>query len=207
MARYTGPKCKLCRREQQKLFLKGERCHTAKCPVEDGRQPPGQHGYPRGRPSDYSFRLREKQKTKRYYGLLEDQFRRFFNMAEKTRGDTGEELLTLLERRLDNVMAVCGFAASRAQGRQLVNHGHMQVNSRKNDVASYLVEEGDVIRPAPKDNILEMVRENRETAHEETPPWLEVNDADMTVRVVRMPTRDDVTLSVDEGLVVEFVSR
>ena len=207
MARYTGPKCKICRREQVKLFLKGERCHTAKCPVEDGRQPPGQHGYPRGRPSDYAFRLREKQKCKRYYGLLENQFRRFFEMAEKTRGDTGEELLVLLERRLDNMLVLCGFAVSRAQGRQLISHGHVQVDARKMDVPSYLVEEGDVIRPAPKDNILQMVRENRESAPEEAPAWLEVNDADMTARVVRMPTREDVTVPVDEGLVVEFLSR
>jgi len=207
MSRYTGPKCRLCRREGVKLFLKGERCLGAKCAIEKRQKPPGQHGWPRGRPSDYALRLREKQKCKRFYGVQEDQFRRIFDAAEKTRGDTGKELLSLLERRLDSVLTVCGFAVSRAQGRQLVNHGHVQVNRRKTDVASYLVEEGDVIRPVPKDNILAMMRGNRESMGDPEPGWLDVNEADMTIRVARMPTREDISVPVDEGLVVEFCSR
>lgn len=207
MSRYTGPKCRLCRREGVKLFLKGERCLGAKCALEKRQRPPGMHGWPRGRPSDYAARLREKQKCRRFYGVQEAQFRRMFHKAEKTRGDTGEELLSLLERRLDNVLTICGFAVSRAQARQLVGHGHVQVNRRKNDVPSYLVEEGDVIRPVPRDNILEMVRSNREAAGHPEQAWLEVNEADVTVRVTRLPVREDVSVPVDEGLVVEFCSR
>jgi len=207
MARYTGPKCKLCRREGVKLFLKGARCHTAKCPIEGRSKPPGMHGWRRGRLSDYGVRLREKQKCKRYYGVLEKQFRRYFDMAQGLSGNTGENLLALLERRLDNVLAACGFAVSRAQARQLVRHGHVQVDGRRVNVPNYLVEEGDVIRPEPDDSVLDAVRANREdTGHPET-GWLEVNDADLTIRVVRLPVRDDVTAEVDEGLVVEFCSR
>ena len=126
MARYTGAKCKLCRREGEKLMLKGARCQSAKCPIEKRHRPPGMHGWRRGRPSDYAVRLREKQKCKRYYGVLEKQFRRYFEMAQKSSGNTGENLLVLLERRLDNVLTICGFAASRAQARQMVGHGHVQ---------------------------------------------------------------------------------
>jgi len=207
MARYTGPKCRLCRREGVKLFLKGARCHTAKCRMEGRSKPPGMHGWRRGRLSDYGVRLREKQKCKRYYGVLEKQFRRYFDMAQGLSGNTGENLLALLERRIDNVLAACGFAVSRAQARQLVRHGHVQVNGRRVNVPNYLVEEGDVIRPEPDDSVLDSVRANREdTGHPET-GWLEVNDADLTIRVVRLPVRDDVTAEVDEGLVVEFCSR
>ena len=207
MARNHGPKCKLCRREGTKLFLKGTRCHTAKCPVEGRNRPPGMHGWRRGRPSPYAIRLREKQKTKRYYGVLEAQFRRYFERAAKSRGNTGENLLALLERRLDNVLAACGFALSRAQARQLVVHRHIQVNGRTVDRPGYQVEEGEVIRPEPADVILELVRANRETSGHPDAGWLEVNEADLTVRVLRMPVRDDVTLEVEEGLVVEFCSR
>ncbi len=207
MARHHGPKCKLCRREGVKLFLKGARCHTAKCPIEKRSKPPGMHGWRRGRPSDYSIRLREKQKVKRYYGVLEKQFRRYFEIARKYAGNTGEGLLTLLERRLDNVLVICGIAVSRAQARQLVNHGHVQVNGAKVDVANYQVKEGDVVRPVPEDSILDLVRSNREETGHPEPAWLEVNDADLTIRVVRMPVREDVTAEVEEGLVVEFCSR
>ncbi|MFO8008183.1 MAG: 30S ribosomal protein S4 [Candidatus Brocadiia bacterium] len=207
MARHTGPKCKLCRREGEKLFLKGTRCHTAKCPMEGRSKPPGMHGWRRRRPSPYAVRLREKQKCKRYYGVFERQFRRYFDQGLSEKGDTGENLLALLERRLDNVLTVCGLSLSRAQGRQLVNHGHVQVNGRKVDSPNYLVKEGDVIRPEPKDSILDLMRSNREETGHPDAGWLEVNDADLTVRVVRLPVREDVSLELDVGMVVEFCSR
>ncbi len=207
MARHTGSKCKLCRREGVKLFLKGTRCHTAKCPIEGRSKPPGMHGWRRGRPSPYALRLREKQKCKRFYGVLEKQFRRYFQQARKTRGNTGETLLSILERRLDNVLTVCGFAVSRAQARQLVTHRHVQINGHTSDKPGLQVEEGDVIRPEPEDVILDLVRSNRETMGHPEPGWLEVNDADLTIRVMRGPTRQDVSAEVEEGLVVEFCSR
>jgi len=207
MARYVGPKCKLCRREGVKLYLKGLRCGTAKCPMEKRSRPPGAHGWRRGRPSPYAVRLREKQKCKRFYGLLEGQFRGFFAKAAKQGGNTGENLLVLLERRLDNVVKVSGLAASRAQARHLIRHGHIEVNGRKVDIPSYLVKEGDVVRPTPKDNILSLARQNREDAGHPEPGWLTVNDADLTVQVARLPLRQEVSLETDEGLVVEFCSR
>jgi len=207
MARHVGPKCRLCRREGVKLFLKGSRCHTAKCPVEGRSKPPGMHGWRHRRPTDYGVRLREKQKCKRYYGVLERQFRRYFKLAQAAKGNTGENLLSLLERRLDNVLTVCGFAVSRAHARQMVRHRHIQVNGRTVDVANYLVKEGDVVRPEPDDAMLESVRANREETGHPQPAWLEVNDADLTIRVVRLPVREDVSLEVDDGLVVEFCSR
>lgn len=207
MARYTGSKCKLCRRESVKLFLKGARCHTAKCPLEGRSKPPGMHGWRRGRPSNYAIRLREKQKCKRFYGVLETQFRRYFAQAHRADGDTGENLLSLLERRLDNALTICGFAVSRAQARQMVTHRHVQVNGGTVDVASYLVGEGDVVRPEPDDAVLDVVRARREETGHPTPGWLEINDADLTIRVVRMPVRQDVAVQVEDGLVVEFCSR
>jgi small subunit ribosomal protein S4 len=207
MARYTGPKCKLCRREGAKLFLKGARCRTAKCPIEGRSRPPGMHGWRRGRPSDYSLRLREKQRCKRYYGVLEKQFRIYFDKAARAAGNTGENLLVLLERRLDNALVLCGFAVSRAQARQFVTHGHVQVNGHRVDRPNYLVEEGDVIRPVLEDSILDAVRANREAAGQPEAAWLQVNDADLTARAIRMPVREDVTAQIEDGLVVEFCSR
>jgi len=207
MARYAGPKCKLCRREGVKLFLKGARCHTAKCPVEKRSRPPGMHGWRRGRPSPYSIRLREKQKCKRYYGVLEKQFRRAFDEATRQQGNTGANLLTLLERRLDNVVRVSGFAASRAQARHIVRHGHIKVNGRKVDIPSFLVKPEDVISSDEKESILDLMRVNREEQGHHDPAWLSADDADMTVRVVRLPVREDVSAEIDEGLVVEFCSR
>ncbi|MFW5923407.1 MAG: 30S ribosomal protein S4 [Planctomycetota bacterium] len=207
MARYTGPKCKRCRREGVKLFLKGTRCHTAKCPIDKRSRPPGMHGYSRGRPSPYAIRLRETQKVKRFYGLLEKQFRRVFSNASQQQGNTGENLLALLERRLDNVVTIAGLAASRAQGRQFTTHGHIEVNGQKLRTPSYEVKEGDVIRPKPQDNILALTRTNREEQGHPEPSWLDVNDADLTVEVARMPIREDVSLEVDDGLVVEYCSR
>jgi small subunit ribosomal protein S4 len=190
-----------------KLFLKGTRCYTAKCPIEKRSRPPGMHGFSRRRPSPYGIRLREKQKVKRFYGTLEKQFRRFFEMANKQKGNTGANLLCLLERRLDNVVKVSGLGASRSQARQLITHGHMQVNGRKVSSPSYLVKEGDVIRPQAKDSILELCRGNRETLGHPEAGWLAINDTDLTVQVVRYPVREDVSADVDEGLVVEFCSR
>jgi small subunit ribosomal protein S4 len=190
-------------------MLKGIRCETAKCPIEKKQRnvKPGMLGWTRGRLSDYGVRLREKQKCKRYYGVLEKQFRRYFDEAQRIAGNTGENLLAMLERRLDNVLTICGYAASRAQGRQLVRHGHIQVNGRTVDVANYLVVEGDVVRPKPVDAMLDRIRAAREATGHLSPGWLEVNDADLTIRVVRMPVREDVTVDVQEGLVVEFCSR
>ncbi|MFP4027073.1 MAG: 30S ribosomal protein S4 [Candidatus Brocadiia bacterium] len=207
MARDTGPKCKRCRREGAKLFLKGARCYSAKCPIEKRSRPPGMHGWQRGRPSPYAIRLREKQKLKRFYGLYERQFRRFFEHANKQKGNTGENVLSLLEQRLDNVVKVAGFAASRAQARQLVRHGHVDLNGTKTDVPSALVKKGDVIRPKPEDNILDMIRQNREELGHPEPAWLEINDSDLTVRIARLPVREDISVEIDEGLVVEFCSR
>jgi small subunit ribosomal protein S4 len=207
MSRNHGPKCKLCRREGVKLFLKGMRCQTAKCAMEGRGRPPGMRRFPRRRASAYRVRLREKQKCKRYYGVLEAQFRRYFERAAVGRGNTGENLLQLLERRLDNVLAVCGFALSRAQARQMITHQHVQVNGHTVDRPSYLLDEGDVVRPEPADEMLGAVRVNRETAGHPGAGWLEVNDSDLTIRCLRMPVREDVTLDVEEGLVVEFCSR
>ena len=207
MARYHGPKCRLCRREGLKLFLKGLKCNTAKCPIEKRSKPPGMHGWHRGRPGDYGIRLREKQKLKRYYGVLEQQFRRYFDKARKRVGNTGESLLVMLERRLDNVLTVGGFAVSRAQARQLVTHGHVQINGRTVNVPNYQVAEGDVIRPEQVESILEQVRLHREQSAHPQSAWLDINEADLTVRVVRMPVREDVTIEIEEGLVVELCSR
>lgn len=207
MATQNGPKCRLCRREGLKLFLKGSRCLMAKCPIEKRSRPPGMHGWRRGRPSPYAVRLREKQKCRRYYGVLEKQFRRLFTEAARQKGNTGENLLCLLERRLDNVMTVCGLAASRAQARQMIGHGHIRVNGRRVDRPGFVVKEGDEVRPEPKDSIQELARQNREAQGRSEPGWLSVNDADLTVNVIRLPVRGDVTAELDEGLVVEFCSR
>lgn len=207
MSRYTGPKCRRCRREGVKLFLKGARCGTAKCPMEKRSKPPGMHGWRRGRPSPYGVRLREKQKCKRFYCVTESQFRRYFEQAGRQVGNTGENLLVLLERRLDNAVKTAGLAASRGQARQLVCHRYIEVNGRKVDIPSYLVKEGDVIRPIPKDNVLELARANREAQGHPEPGWLAINDVDLTVRAVRTPVREDVSAVVDEGLIVEFCSR
>ncbi len=207
MGRYTGAKCKLCRRDGSKLFLKGTRCETAKCPVEKRSRPPGMHGFSRGRPSPYQLRFRATQKVKRYYGVYEQQFRRFFDMATRQKGNTGENLLTLLERRLDSVVRSVGFDASLAGARQMVNHGRFEVNGRKLDIPSYIVREGDVIRPKPQEKNIEELRGSREALGSPAPEWLGVDDSDLTVRVLRLPAGDDVSVEVDEGLVVEFCSR
>jgi small subunit ribosomal protein S4 len=209
MARYIGPVCRLCRREGMKLFLKGERCYTEKCAIEKRNFPPGQHGKARrAKLSGYGLQLREKQKVKRIYGVLEDQFRRYFEAAERTRGITGETLLQLLERRLDNVVYRLGLATSRAQARQFVRHGHFLVNGKKVDIPSYSVKPGDVI------GVLARSQKNPTIEHaiEEVkgrgiPGWLAFDGASVSGRVVSVPTREQINLPVQEQLIVELYSK
>ena len=204
MARYIGPKCRLCRREGTRLFLKGDKCLSPKCPLLKRGTAPGEHGARRPRLSEYGIRLREKQKCKRIYGVLEAQFKRYFEMAERMAGDTGKNLLQFLERRLDNVIYRCGFASSRAQARQIVNHGHVKVNGRRVNIPSYLVDPGDEIEVEP----LEIVRENAErAAGRRIPEWLEVDLNNLRAKVLRLPAREMIDTDVDERLIVEFYSR
>jgi small subunit ribosomal protein S4 len=208
MARYTGPVCRLCRREGMKLFLKGERCYTEKCAIEKRNMPPGQHGRRRAsKLAGYGVQLREKQKVKRTYGVLEDQFRRYFEMADRQRGITGETLLQLLERRLDNAVYRMGFATSRAQARQLVRHGHFLVNGKKVDIPSYSLKSGDhvTVRQSSRENasILHAVGEVKGRG---VPEWISV-DGDLGAKVVSMPTRQQINLPVQEQLIVELYSK
>ena len=209
MARYIGPVCRLCRREGMKLFLKGERCYTEKCAIEKRNVPPGQHGRSRkAKMVGYAVQLREKQKVKRIYGVLEDQFRRYFEQAERTRGITGETLLQLLERRLDNVAYRLGLATSRAQARQLVRHGHFTVNGRKVDIPSYSVKPGDVVsvRQSSRKNasILHAIEEVKGRG---VPEWLQANMEGMEAKVSSVPTRAQINLPVQEQLIVELYSK
>lgn len=210
MARYTGPKCRLCRREGEKLFLKGSKCYTPKCPLERRRYPPGQHGpgQRRRRLSIYGLQLREKQKVKRIYGVLEGQFRRYFNMARQMGGNTGENLLSLLERRLDNVVYRLGFASSRTQARQLVRHGHVLVNGRKVDIPSYLVRQGDVVELAPPMRKNPFVVESFEAIRpEDVVTWLSLDKNLFRGRVERLPVRADITHPINERLIIELYSK
>jgi len=209
MARYIGPVCRLCRREGMKLFLKGERCYTEKCAIEKRNLPPGQHGKLRkAKLVGYGLQLREKQKVKRIYGVLENQFRRYFEMADRTRGITGETLLQLLERRLDNVIYRLGLATSRAQGRQLVLHGHFLVNGRKVDVPSYSVKAGDQISvrgtSAQNATIQHAIEEVKGRG---VPDWLSFDPATMAGTVVSLPSREQINLPVQEQLIVELYSK
>ncbi|MFA0735006.1 MAG: hypothetical protein LASZOEIN_001209 [Candidatus Fervidibacter sp.] len=207
MGRYIGPVCRLCRREGVKLFLKGEKCVT-KCVLDRRRQPPGQHGELRRKQTEYGKRLREKQKLRRIYNVREEQFVRYFDMATKMPGNTGENFLQLLERRLDNVVYRLGFALSRNHARQLVVHGHIMVNGRTVDIPSYLVDVGDVIsvKEDMRDN--PDVRMALEVRGEWTvPSWLSRDSESLTGRVLSLPTRDQIDVPVDENLVVEFYSR
>jgi small subunit ribosomal protein S4 len=209
MARYIGPVCRLCRRDGMKLFLKGERCYTEKCAIEKRNFPPGQHGKTRkAKLAGYGLQLREKQKVKRTYGVLEDQFRRYFEAAERTRGITGELLLQLLERRLDNVVYRLGLATSRPQARQLVRHGHFLINGRKVDVPSYSVKAGDQVGVrgrSQKNPTIEHALE--EVKGRGVPAWLSFDSASMTGRIVSMPTREQINLPVQEQLIVELYSK
>ena len=208
MARYTDSVCRLCRREGTKLFLKGEKCFSSKCAVSKRPTPPGQHGQARQRkPSEYGLQLREKQKARRAYGLLEGQFFRTYERASNMKGVTGENLLSLLERRLDNVIYRAGFAASRPQARQLVLHGHFQVNGKKVDIPSYEVDQNDVITVKVKSKEMELFKAAREGSSRVVPKWLTVNADELTATVSALPARDDIDFSLQENMIVEFYSR
>lgn len=208
MARYTGPVCRLCRREGAKLFLKGDRCYSQKCAFTLRPNAPGQHGAGRhGKMSEYGTQLREKQKVKRAYGILENQFRKYFDIAEKMKGKAGENLLQLLERRLDNVCFRLGIGDSRAQARQLVMHGHVLVNGRKVDIPSYLVNAGDTITVAQRSASQEYFKTLKEEGGKGVPKWLEFDVAELTGKVVAIPERDDIDLTIEEHLIVELYSK
>ncbi len=210
MGKLLGPVCRQCRREGIKLMLKGNRCETAKCPMEkqNRNKPPGMHSWRRGRGSDYGVRLREKQKVKRYYGVLEKQFRIYFSEAERQKANTGQALLALLERRLDNVVYKMNMTNSRKDARQMIAHGHIKVNGHKVDIVSYLVKQGDKITVRDSEKTKKMIQANIEVdPNAPVQPWLQVNNAAMEGTVVSMPTRDDVQIPVEEQLIVEFCSR
>lgn len=212
MARYTGPVCKLCRREGEKLYLKGSRCMTPKCSYERRQYAPGHHGregqYRRGRASDYLLQLREKQKARRIYGVLEKQFSNYFKKAERRSGLTGENLLTLLEQRLDNVVYRLGLAESRQQARQLVAHGHIMLNGRKTNVPSALVKAGDQISIRPESSQKTYFRNLRQTIDDRmVPRWLTLNTSALTGEVTDAPNRGDIDVPLNEQLVVEYYSR
>ena len=206
MSRYTGPVCKICRREGMKLFEKGEKCYTEKCGVEKRNYPPGVHVEARRKVTEYGIRLREKQKVKRMYGLSENQFRRSFEMAEKAKGVTGTNLLVFLERRLDNMVYRLGLAVSRKEARQVVSHGHVAVNGKTVDIPSYLVKAGDEIAirhkelPSVKDALESVVRRG-------LPSWLELEKEAMMGKVRLLPTREDISIPIKEQLIVEYYSR
>ena len=208
MARYTDEQCRICRREGQKLFLKGSRCYTDKCSISRRNYAPGQHGQKRAKLSEYGTQLREKQKTKSYYGVGEKQFRRYFEMASNKKGVTGDNLLQILECRLDNVVYRLGFGASRAQARQLVNHGQFEVNGKKVNIPSYLVKAGDVVtvRESKKDNGAIKVNVEANSA-KPIPAWLELNNETLSGKVVRLASREDVDIPVEEHLIVELYSK
>ncbi len=208
MARYTGPVCRLCRREGQKLFLKGDRCYTKKCSVDRRSYAPGQHGQGRKKVSEYGKQLRTKQYAKHYYGVLEGQFRHYFELAAKMPGVTGENLLRLLESRLDNVVYRLGLASSRTQARQLVLHGHFTVNGRKVNIPSYLVKVGQVIcvkdSSRQNDAIKAIIEAN---ASRPIPKWLDLNRETLEAKIVAMPNREDIDLPIEETLIVELYSK
>jgi small subunit ribosomal protein S4 len=208
VARYTGAVCRQCRREGLKLFLKGERCYTDKCAIERRNYPPGEHGQARPKFSEYSVQLREKQKLRRIYGVLEGQFRRYFAMADRARGVTGETLLQLLERRLDNIVYRLGFATSRAEARQLVRHGHFRVNDRKVNIPSYQVKAGDVVSVRERSRKVARIQEALELAQRRgVPEWLDVQAEAFTGVIKALPVRADLTMPINEKLVVELYSK
>lgn len=208
MARYTGAVCRLCRREGQKLFLKGAKCYSEHCPVAERNYAPGQHGQSRKKVSEYGLQLRAKQTAKRYYGVLEGQFRHYFEIAERKPGKTGENLLRLLECRLDNIVYRAGFANSRAEARQLVVHNHFKLNGKKVNIPSLLVKEGDVITISEKSRQSEKFKAIEEACGSRPiPMWLEADKTNFSVKVARMPNRDDIDLEVEEQLIVELYSK
>ena len=208
MARYTEAVCRQCRREGQKLFLKGDRCYTDKCAMVGRAYPPGMHGQGRKKSSEYGSQLREKQKAKRYYGVLERQFRGYFEMASKRKGQTGENLLSILETRLDNVVYRLGFAMSRPEARQLVRHGHFTVNGRKTDIPSFLVKPGMVVALKETSRDIEKIKANVEAnAFRQPPKWLEYDAANFIAKVTALPVREDIDLPIEEHLIVELYSK
>ncbi len=208
MARYRDPVCKLCRREGMKLFLKGDRCFSAACAIEKRNYAPGMHGQRRTKVSDYCKQLREKQKMRRIYGVLETQFRKYFRLAERQTGITGENLVRILEQRLDNVVHRLGFAASRAQSRLLITHGHLLVNGRKTDIASYRVRLGDTIEVRTKSREMAAITVALEGAKRRTlPSWLELDATNMKGTVRSMPSREEIAIPVEEQLIVALYSK
>ena len=208
MARYKDAVCKLCRREREKLFLKGQKCVSEKCPVEKKPYPPGEHGQRRVKETQYLIQLREKQKAKNSYGVLEKQFRRYYEIAARKKGITGENLLQLLESRLDNIIYRAGFAASRADARQLVRHNHVKVNDGRVNIPSYLTKEGDVVAIVDKSKELLRIQSFlNNKARQEIPDWLRVDDQKLTVHINYLPARDDIAFPVKEQLIVELYSK
>lgn len=208
MARYTGPSCRLCRRENTELFLKGERCYTDKCAIKRRNYPPGQHGQGRSKTSDYGVQLREKQKVRRIYGILENQFRGYFERADRLKGVTGENLLFLLERRLDNIVYRLGFAASRIEARQLVRHGHFCLNGKKVTIPSIQIKTGDVVELREKSRKVAAINESLEAVvRRGIPQWLELDKGAFKGAVKTLPVREDITMPIQEQLIVELYSK
>ena len=208
MARYTGAVCRLCRREGQKLFLKGERCYSEKCSVGLRGYAPGQHGQGRKKSSEYGMQLRAKQTARRFYGVQENQFHHYFEIAERKQGITGDNLLRILESRLDNVVYRVGFASSRAEARQLVGHGHYEVNGKRVDIASYLLKAGDVVSICEKSRASEKIKAVVEAnSARPVPEWIDVDRNNLSAKVIAFPTREQIEAPVDEQLIVEFYSK
>ena len=208
MARYTGAVCRLCRREGQKLFLKGERCYSEKCSVGLRGYAPGQYGQGRKKSSEYGMQLRAKQTARRFYGVQENQFHHYFEIAERKQGITGDNLLRILESRLDNVVSRVGFASSRAEARQLVGHGHYEVNGKRVDIASYLLKAGDVVSICEKSRASEKIKAVVEAnSARPVPEWIDVDRNNLSAKVIALPTREQIEAPVDEQLIVEFYSK
>ncbi|NBI05625.1 30S ribosomal protein S4 [Senegalia massiliensis] len=207
MARYTGPVCRQCRREGLKLYLKGDKCFTDKCPVTRRNYAPGEHGQGRKKLSNYGVQLREKQKVRKYYGVSEKQFAKYFDMADKMEGIAGENFLKVLETRLDNVVYRLGLASSRAEARQLVNHGHFLVNEKKVDIASYLINTGDEIEVKSKSTQSAKFKELVEGHQGSVPQWLNIDTENLKGKVVAEPSREDIELPIEEHLIVEWYSK
>ena len=208
MARYTGAVCRLCRREGQKLFLKGERCYSEKCSVGIRAYAPGQHGQGRKKSTEYGLQLRAKQTARRFYGVQENQFHHYFEIAERKQGVTGDNLLRILESRLDNVVYRVGFASSRAEARQLVGHGHYEVNGKRVDIASYLLKAGDVITICEKSRGSEKIKAVVEAnSARPVPQWIDLDREALSAKVINLPNRDQIEAPVEEQLIVEFYSK
>ncbi len=207
MAKYIGPDCRLCRREGCKLFLKGDKCYSEKCTFIKRQTPPGIHGASRKKPTPYSIQLREKQKVKRIYNLTEKQFHKYYELAEKMRGATGENMLVLLERRLDNVVYRMGVGVSRAQSRQLVNHGHITVNGKRVNIPSYLIKAGDVIAVKENKQEIPFFTELKNAKISNSLKWLEFNPATLSGSIIALPTREDIDMSIAEHMIVELYSK